>query len=184
MRLGKEGVRLVARAFAGRRLVVALVTAGLALSLTSAVMASPASAAPFHWSYQNASHSTCLSSGGVHNGTVKAVTCAGSNVVWHYGAAHGAYAQLINNDGQCLSVAGGSASAGAHAVMANCSGNDAMFWVPENNFPGFVVDILNQHSQMVLQIACNCGTSGATVIQSPYNNSGPPNQLWYPQAEG
>ena len=40
MRSRKEGVRLVGRAFAGRRLGVALATAGLlGLSLTSAVVA-------------------------------------------------------------------------------------------------------------------------------------------------
>jgi hypothetical protein len=47
MRWRKEGVRPAGRAFAGRRLGLALATAGLlALSLTSAVAGSPANAAP------------------------------------------------------------------------------------------------------------------------------------------
>jgi hypothetical protein len=186
MRLRKKGVRPAGRAFAGRRLAVALATVGLiAPILTFVVMASPADAVPFHWNYQNTEHLTCLSSGGVHNGTVKAYNCtASSNQVWHYGALHGAYAQIINNDGQCLSVAGGSTSSGAHAVMANCSSNDEMFWLPQNYPPGLVVYFQNQHSQKVIQIACDCGSNGAIVDQEPFNNFGDPNQLWYTQAAG
>jgi putative hemolysin len=186
MRSRKEGVRPVGRAFAGRRLGVALATAGLlALSLTSVVVASPASAAPSKWNYQNAEHSYCLSSGGIHDTVAKVYGCnGGSNQTWHYGALHGAYAQIINGDGQCLGVQSQSTSAGAYAVVWSCDGHDDQYWLPENNSPGFTVDFLNQHSQMVIQIACDCIREGAFVDQEPYNNSGDPNQLWYPQAAG
>jgi hypothetical protein len=66
--------------------------------------------------------------------------------------------------------------------MANCSGNDEMFWLPDVNFVGGVIDFLNQHSQKVIQIACNCSTNGAIIDQEPFNSTGNPNQLWYPQA--
>jgi ricin-type beta-trefoil lectin protein len=183
MRLRKEGTRPVRRAFAGRRLGVALATAGvLALSLTSAVAASPAAnAAPFPWMYENAEHLTCLSSGGVDDGTARAYNCTGSaNQVWHYGGVHGAYTQLINNGtGQCLGVYGASTSAGARVVVWSCDGYDDQYWLPDSNAPG-VIDFVNQNSQMVIQIACNCGTNGATIDQEPASGLGSPNQLWYP----
>ena len=197
MRWRKEGVRPAGRAFAGRRLGLALATAGLlALSLTSAVAASPANAAPVHrvplaglpagtWSLENWGHQGhCLSSGGVIGGTVKVYTCnSSSNQHWHPGNSHGSYQQIKNGDGQCLGISGGSASAGAHSVMGNCSSNDTYYWLMEfpqiYNIPHF----LNQHSQLVIQIACNCSSNGAVVDQEPYNggNTGTSdeNQGWF-----
>jgi hypothetical protein len=118
----------------------------------------------------------------VHDGTAKAYNCTGSaNQVWHYGGLHGAYAQIINNGtNQCLGVYGASTSAGARVVVWSCNGYDDQYWLPENNSPG-VIDFVNQHSQMVIQIACNCGTNGATIDQEPANGLGSPNQLWYPE---
>jgi hypothetical protein len=183
MRLRKEGVRPAGRAFAGRRPGVALAAAGLlALSLTSAVAVSPANAAPVHlaaqaslpsgtWSFENWGHSGyCLTSGGVHNGKVTVYTCnSSSNQHWHAGSSHGSYQQFINGDGQCLSISGGSASAGADAVMANCSTNDSGYWATDfpqiYNIPHF----LNQHSQLVIQIACNCSGNSKVVDQESYN---------------
>jgi len=197
MRSRKEGVGAVGRAFAGRRLGLVLATAGLlALSLTSAAAASPANAARVHqvpriglpggtWSLENWRHpGLCLSSGGVRGGTVKVYTCTGSsNQHWHGGSSHGIYQQLINGDGQCLGISGGSSSAGAHAVMGNCGSSDTYYWLMElpqiYNIPHFQ----NQHSQLVIQIACNCGTNGAVVDQEPYNGGNPgtsdENQGWF-----
>jgi Ricin-type beta-trefoil lectin domain-like len=180
MRFRKEGVRPAGRAFAGRRLGVALAT-GLALILTSLVVASPAAnAAPFTWAYTNAAHLTCLGASG-HNGPVRAYNCASSlNQVWHFGGTHGAYAQVINNGtNQCLSVSGGSTAKGAWAVTSNCNGNDDNYWEVANTALG-TVSFLNQHSQMVLQINCNCNLNGGIVNQGPGSGLGNPNQLWYP----
>lgn len=197
MRLRKERVLPVGRLFAGRRLGVALATAGLlALSLTSAVAASPANAAPVHrvplaglpagtWSLENWGHQGhCLSSGGVIGGTVKVFNCNGSsNQHWHGGSSHGSYQQIKNGDGQCLGISGGSASAGARAVMGNCSSSDTYYWLME--FPQIfnIPHFRNQHSQLVIQIACNCGSNGAVVDQEPYNGGNPgtndENQGWF-----
>lgn len=185
MRLRKEGVRPVGRAFAGRRLGVALATAGLlALSLTSVVAAPPANAAPFQWLFENAEHLTCLTSGGHSDTTATVYACGVSrNEEWHYGALHGAYAQIINGDGQCLGVAGGSASAGARVVVWSCiSGHDDQYWLPEGNMGG-TIDFINQHSQLAIQIACDCDGNGRVVNQEPISNPFPdPDQLWYPLA--
>jgi hypothetical protein len=67
--------------------------------------------------------------------------------------------------------------------MGNCSSNDTYYWLMEfpqiYNIPHF----LNQHSQLVIQIACNCSTNGAVVDQEPYNggNTGTndENQGWF-----
>ena len=196
MRLRKERGRPAGRAFAGRLPGVALATMGLlVLGLTFAVGASPANAAPVHlvpqaglpggtWSLDNWGHQGyCLTSGGVHNGKVTVYTCnSSSNQHWHAGNSHGSYQQIINGDGQCLSISGGSASAGADAVMANCSTNDSGYWLME--FPEIfnIPHFLNQHSQLVIQIACNCGQNSAVVDQEGYNGgaagSNDTNQGW------
>ena len=186
MRLRKEeeGVRPVRRAFAGRRLRVALAAAAmLGLSLTPAVTAAPANAAPLNWNYANVEHLTCLTSGGIYNGETTVYACNGtSNQTWHYGAAHGAYQQLINNTtGQCLSISGGSTAQGARAVEVNCSGNDADYWLVE---PAPLVTytqvyIQNQRSQDVIQIACNCDGNSKNVDQVPAPNYFSNNEEWY-----
>lgn len=182
MRFRKKGVRPAGRAFAGRRLWVALAT-GLALILTSLVVASPAAnAAPFTWAYVNAEHGTCLGASG-HNGFVKAYNCVSSwNQVWHFaGPMHGAYARVINNGtNQCLGISGGSAAAGAWAVTWNCNGNDDQYWEVANTALN-TVSLLNQHSQMILQIRCDCNLNGGIVNQMPASSWGDPNQLWYPE---
>jgi len=185
MSLRKERVRPVGRAFAGRRLGVILATAGvLALSLTSVVVASPSNAAPFTWSFENSAGAAdlCLTSFGAYDGYAKVWTCnSSSNQHWHYGGLHGAYAQIINGDGQCLGVSNGSNSAGAHVIMWSCNGADSQYWLPENNFPG-VIDFLNQNSQMVIELTCHCYANGSDLYQEPYYVFGSPWQLWYPQS--
>jgi hypothetical protein len=90
---------------------------------------------------------------------------------------------MINGDGQCLGIAGGSASNGAHAVMGNCSSNDTYYWLMQ--FPQIfnIPHFLNQHSQRVIQIACNCNSNGAVVDQEPYNGGADgvndTNQGWF-----
>lgn len=195
MRLRKEGARPAGRASAGRRLVMALATAGLlAFSLTSAVAASPANAAPVHvfrpsaslpagtWSLENRDASLCLSSSG-SDAAAKVYTCnSSSNQHWHRGNSHGNYQEIRNGDGQCLGIAGGSTSAGAHAVVWSCNGHDDQFWLMEFpqifNTPFF----RNQRSQLVIQIACDCGTNGAVTDQEPLaSNANDLNQLWFLQ---
>jgi hypothetical protein len=192
MRLLKDGVRrVVGRVFAGRRLGVALATAGLlALSLASVVAASPANATPGYWGFYSVHTLDCISSGGVHNGVVTQYPCNGSsNQTWHYGAEHGsgqgAYIQIINGDGQCIGVAGGSTSSGANIQMGNCSGNDIYYWEVCACDPSTALDFyfLNQHSQEVIQIACGCSTKSAKLEQEPYDPYGSANQLWYGQAQ-
>jgi hypothetical protein len=146
---------------------------------------SPAEASSFTWSFENTAGAAgnCLSSGGVHNGYAKVYTCNGSsNQHWHYADAHGAYVEIINGDGQCLGVGGGSTSAGAHVILWNCNGGDSQHWAVENNFPSNVIDFLNQHSQMVIELTCHCYTQGSNLYQEPYDVYGSPWQLWYPQA--
>lgn len=182
MRSRKEGVRLVGRAFAGRRLGVALATAGLlGLSLTSAVVASPANANVSTWSLDNAEHVHCLTSNGILDSTAEVYSCNGSsNQTWHWGNFVGNYGQIVNGDGQCLGIAGGSRSAGATAVVWRCGGQSSQYWQIQTD-PLIISEhyFANLNSQMVIQIACDCGTGHAAVDQKPFNSNLDPDQLWF-----
>jgi ricin-type beta-trefoil lectin protein len=189
MRLRKEVVRPVARAFAGRRLRVALVTVGLALGLTSAVVAAaPADAAPAHFVIYNAHSRDCISNGGATNGYVSQFGCNGStNQQWHWGGtSHGSYQQLINTTtGQCIGLRGNLAN-GATLYMGNCSSNDQYYW-EEGNLcppvgpcyipPGWWF-LQNQASLRAMQVGCNCDNNSAAIIDANPNGNGPPDQLW------
>ncbi len=187
MRLRTEGMRPAGRAFIGRWLGVALATAGLlGLSLTSAVVASSANAAVATFGIDNAEHEGyCLTSGGHSDTTATVYSCNGSsNQTWHYGQTRAVgselYREIVNGDGQCLGIAGGSKSAGAHAVVWNCNGHEDQYWLPEQNYGTMdAFDYDNLSSNMVIQIACDCNKNSATVEQWPYNTLGDPNQFWF-----
>ena len=189
MRLRKEVVRPVARAFAGRRLRVALVTVGLALGLTSAVVAAaPADAAPAHFVIYNAHSRDCISNGGAKNGYVSQFACNGStNQQWHWGGtSHGSYQQLINTTtGQCIGLKGNLAN-GATLYMGNCSSNDQFYWEEGTLCPSVGPCYIppgwwflqNQASLRVMQVGCNCGNNSAAIIDATPNSDGPPDQVW------
>lgn len=161
-----------------------LATAGvLALSLTSAVVASPANAAGGFLMQNDRWPQMCLSSSGRSDTTARVYSCTGnSNQTWHTGGHiqghYGTYYQLINNGtGQCLSISGASTRAGADAVVWACNGRHDQYWTWLT--PGLpnVGVFINQNSSLVMQIACDCASSG-TVVDQAWYNGGLGNQAW------
>jgi hypothetical protein len=155
---------------------VVLATAGvLALSLTSAVAASPANAAGGFLMQNDRYPNLCLSSSGARDTTARVYSCTGnSNQTWHTGGhiqgRYGTYYQLINNaTGQCLGVSSASTSSGANAVVWACNGHHDQYWtwlVPGLPNVGVFID---QNSSLVLQITS--GSSGGVVTQSNYGGA-------------
>jgi hypothetical protein len=188
MRLRKERVRPVSRAFGGRKLRAALaIAAMLGLSLTSAaVMAAPANAADSEtFQIQNVHIEYCLTSNGVKNSIAEVFSCNGSkNQTWHWGTHWvGDYRKLINGDGQCLSIGDGSKSAGAHAIVWACNSKDAQYWEAVQDYPiqpAFA--LVNLNSQLIIQVACDCTKEHAKVDQASEDIWGSPNQHWSIQA--
>jgi hypothetical protein len=173
-------------ALAGRRLGMALATAGLfGLSLTS-VAVSPASADPSVESFQiQDSHTTyCLTSGGRTDATAVEYSCSSShNQLWYWGGekANTLYNQLINvGTGQCLSVKDNSLNAGALVVVWSCVGtsDDAEYWDSQQLSPqGDTFYIFNYNSGDALAVQCDCVRENAPIDQENFNQS--PNENWY-----
>jgi hypothetical protein len=188
MRLRRERTGPVGRAFAGRRLRVALATAAmLGLGLASgAVVAAPANAAASEtFQLQNIHVEHCITSNGAKNSNAEVYSCNGSsNQKWHWGTTwRGDYRKLINGDGQCLGIAGGSSARGAAAVVWKCNTSDSQYWYADQDDPtaeGW--NLINLNSQMVLQVRCDCTKERAVVDQAPDDAWSSPNQNWFIQA--
>jgi Ricin-type beta-trefoil lectin domain len=188
MRRREEGVRPGGRILAGRRLGVALATAGLlGLTLASgAVAAAPASAAPAieYVNIENSHTIKCISSSGKDDTTAEQFSCSNSaNQFWYYSGDLGGATQIKNKaTNQCLGISGGSRSAGAHAVVWNCLGAshpDQWWFVYETGTQATTFYLFNYSSGLVLQVGCACTTSGAYLDQEPWDDLGSPNQIWY-----
>lgn len=188
MRLRKQGVRPARRAFAGRRLGVALATAGLlGLTLTcGAVVAAPARAAAAveYVTIQNVHTEKCITSNGKDDTAAAQNGCNGNaNQFWYYGGSLGGATQIRNKaTKQCLGISGGSYSRGAHAVVWNCGGRSHpdQYWnVDPTGTQATTFYLFNYRSGYVLQVGCDCTRNEAALDQEPWDNLGSPNQMWY-----
>jgi phosphoribosyl-AMP cyclohydrolase len=193
MRLRKTKVRPAGRAFAGRRLAVALAAAGLVgLSLTSgAVAASPANATTYYTLY-NPSTTLCLTSGGDTDTPATEYSCNGSeNQEWYWGSEEGTsgFSEFKNRTtGQCLGVLGGSTAAGAEVVVWSCqSGAENQYWNAETGYfvasPDWLVffnynGASSGSSSRVMEVKCDCDEESGKIDQEPLDVLGSPYQAW------
>ena len=97
-----------------------------------------------------------------------------ANQEWHTGHELGntPYFQIVNNNNQCLGIAGSSTSAGARAYGWTCNGHLDQYWSADNSGV-----ISNANSGMVLGVAGGSTAVGAAVVQWPF--TGALNQFWH-----
>ena len=175
----------------------ALGVAGTMLGLAAATPADAATAVPAHASLAADSDSApagsivnynsgdCLGIlGGADDAPAVQWPCDGSaNQNWNFGSEYGddsSYFQLINGDGQCLGVLGGSTSEGASVYGWTCLGptHPDQYWlkVRSTSDPDYRY-FVNLNSGLVLGVAGNSTAEGAPVVQWA-NQDTANNQLW------
>jgi hypothetical protein len=122
----------------------------------------------------------CMTTGGVHDGNVSIYNCNGSkNQTWGWGSTiTGSFKQLVNGDGQCLGVSGGSRSQNARVVGWTCdgTGHPDQYW-SVGGCLSFCV-FFNYHSGYVLSLLNGSTANNAAVVQASYN-SNRNDQFWY-----
>ncbi len=109
--------------------------------------------------------------------------CDGSaNQTWTFGREYGnsLYFQLVNGDGQCLGVLGGSTAEGASVYGWSCLGPDHpdQYWekVRSTSDPDYRY-LVNLNSGLVVGVLGNSTAEGASVVQWANQNT-ENNQLW------
>jgi Ricin-type beta-trefoil lectin domain-like len=145
---------------------------------------SRAAATGERFSLQNVHSEKCITSDGKDDTTAAQYACNGdSDQTWHLGGSRSGYYQIRNDaTNQCLGIAGGSLSGGAHAVVWNCGGTSHpdQYWTMFNaNATTDSLAVQNLNSQLVLQVKGNSDANWATVIQEPYDDMASPNQYWW-----
>jgi hypothetical protein len=103
---------------------------------------------------------------------------------WHVGAEDGTsgYYQLVNGDGECLGVYGGSTASGADVVGWQClgTGHRDQYWAwIKAGVDGSYDYLLNYNSGQVLAVYDNLTTEGVQIVQSA-SQASLNSQLWQP----
>jgi len=101
---------------------------------------------------------------------------------WHTGGTNSAgYYQIVNGDGECLGVSGGSTAAGARVVGWSClgTGHPDQYWLYQGliTCATYYSPIFNYKSGLVLGVSGNSGAVGAAVVIWPYQGVCN-NQFW------
>jgi hypothetical protein len=100
-------------------------------------------------------------------------TCNGNaDQQWHWGATNpedSDYRQLINDNGSCLGVIGGSPNEGAQVVGWKCLGPSHydQYWAIGPDAPCYGVVYTNLNTHYDLGVAGDAITPGASVVQWP-----------------
>lgn len=143
----------------------------------------------YNYNSQAAGRPLCLGiSGGKDDAPAVQWTCNGHpDQIWHLGLEwlNSPYYQLINNDNQCLGVAGGSTALGARVVGWTCqTGATNQYWAAGSSSCGVYHPYYNLGAALdnvgrVLGVSGNSLESGAAVViwsfQGVCNN-----QFWEP----
>lgn len=151
-----------------RNLLAGLAT--LATASTLSVNAAQAQTAPLHAIF-NLNSNRCL---GISNGQAGIWNCTTNpDQTWHLGYSYQNdpnARQLINGNGQCLGVQGGSLSWGARVVAWTCNGHADQYW--------YIGDgpITNRNSWLTLGVSGGSTANGAAVVQ--WQSNGHPDQVW------
>jgi len=122
----------------------------------------------------------CVTTGGKNDNPASLYTCNGSKEqTWGWGKTiSGSFKQLINGDGQCLGVTGGSKSQNARVVGWTCLGTSHpdQYWSVGSCLSLCV--FFNYHSGYVLSVLNGSTALNAAVVQASYN-SNRNDQFWY-----
>jgi Ricin-type beta-trefoil lectin domain-like len=111
-------------------------------------------------------------------------TCNGNaDQQWHWGSQNASYSgwyQLVNGNGSCLGVSGGSLSEGASVVGFSCLGSTHydQYWTPLGYSCSGYVPLDDLNSNYVLGVSGNSTAVGAAVVQWAYQGACN-NQFWY-----
>jgi ricin-type beta-trefoil lectin protein len=145
---------------------------------TTAASAAGSSAAVAGWDIFDNPSSLCV---GINAQSQAGIwKCTGNpDQTWHWGAGSGGYNQLINGNGQCLGVAGGSTAVGARLVGWTCNGHPDQYWaeaVPVCNYV-WMWAVVNKNSHQVMGVQGGNEENGAPVVQWNFQNTFN-NQYW------
>lgn len=127
----------------------------------------------------------CLGiTGGKHEAPAVQFTCLSGHPdqQWHTGAVNSAgYYQIVNGDGQCLGVQGGSTGQGARVYGWNCLGpsHPDQYWRYDGNITcgTYYSPIINYASGRVVGVVGNSTANGAAVVIWSYQGVCN-NQFW------
>jgi Ricin-type beta-trefoil lectin domain len=151
-------------------------------ALRSALTASPAVAAVAPFEIVNYKSHRCLGiAGGADNAPAVLWNCKGSaDQIWHWDTSivyGGVFARLVNNDGECLGVAGGSQSAGADIYGWSCGNVYNQFWTTLGltGQSGYYY-LYNWGSDLVIGVAAGSTANGAHLVQ--WNRLPHSDQYW------
>ena len=143
---------------------------GLATLATASGLSVNAAHAGLYDGIYNLNSGRCL---GIANGLAGIWNCTTHpDQTWHWGAYFPYqynYRQLINGNGQCLGVQGGSTAQGARVVAWTCNGHEDQYWF-YNSTPDYTVS--NYSSGMVLGVYGGSTANGAAVVQWGGNGNG------------
>jgi hypothetical protein len=160
-------------------LIIATLMMSLACGLTPIVTTATASAAPSTFDLVNYISHYCL---GISGGNAVQAPCTESaDQTWHWGASYGSstYEQLVNNNNQCLGIAGSSTTEGVDVVASACSATrlDQYWWTIY--YGGGYSWFVNYNSGLVIGVLAGSTSPGAVIVQWVWQDS-PNNQLWVP----
>jgi hypothetical protein len=101
---------------------------------------------------------------------------------WHWGSQNSSYPgwyQLVNANGSCLGITGGSLNQGAQAVGWSCLGSSHydQYWTPLPYSCNGYIPLEDLNSGYVLGVSGNSKTQGAAVVQWGYQGVCN-NQFW------
>jgi Ricin-type beta-trefoil lectin domain len=155
---------------------------GLGISARGgALAASPAAADPVPFEIKNYKSGRCLGiAGGADDAPAVLWNCNGSpNQMWTWDISivyMGLYARLVNGDGECLGVAGGSLKEGADIYGWSCQDAFNQFWTTTTTGVSGYYYIYNFASQMVVGVSGGSTANGAQLIQ--WRELTHPDQYW------
>ena len=160
---------------------IAKISGSILLSLVVAagvvaVTASPAAAIPSSGTFQIHNYLAAGKCIGISTGGYAGSWYCTTNPdqTWHRGNVNewGVY-QLVNGNGQCLGVDGGSWSMGARIRAWSCNGNSDQYWFYDFSRLYFT----NFGSGLVIGIRGASTANGASLVQWSENTNG--DQRWY-----
>jgi hypothetical protein len=140
---------------------------GTATLTTAAVAAHPADNASDPTIKNNYSHFCLGTVAGHNNAAALQWRCNGTkNQDWHWGARGHGGNQIVNANGDCLGVAGGSTLSGARVVAWNCNGHPDQYWTysPYSEPPGGPTHFINTETRFFLDVSGNPRSEGSPVI--------------------
>ncbi|HTX27834.1 MAG TPA: RICIN domain-containing protein [Streptosporangiaceae bacterium] len=161
--------------------------AGAATTVSTRASLSADSDNAFGGEFVNFNSGDCLGIlGGADDAPAVQWPCDGSaNQGWTFGSEYGddsGYYQLVNGDGQCLGVLGGSTGEGAPVYGWTCLGptHPDQYWrkVQSGIVPGYHY-LENLNSGLVVGVSGNSTAEGASVVQWADQDTAN-NQLWEP----